>query len=42
MNTPLPRACSFCSGCSKADWDDASIKVAEQVSKPLDFIKKRD
>ena len=32
MNTPLPRACSFCSGCSKVDWDNASIKVAEQIT----------
>ena len=42
MNTPLPRACSFCSGCSKVDWDNASIKVAEQISRPLNFIKTRD
>ena len=39
MNTPLPRACSF---CSKVDWDNASIKVAEQISRPLNFIKTRD
>ena len=42
MNTPLHRAFSFCYGCSKVDWDNASIKVAEQISRPLNFIKTRD
>lgn len=41
MEKPLPNACSFCSGCSQKDWDAASINAAEQVKKPLVYIKNR-
>lgn len=41
MKRPLPNACSFCTGCSEQAWNDGTIEVAEQVQKPLPYIRER-
>lgn len=41
MENPLPNACSFCTGCSEEDWNEAGIDSAEQTKTPLPYIKDR-
>lgn len=33
------KACAWCNGCSKDMWDGMKISVAEQTSKPLEYVK---
>lgn len=33
------KAYAWCNGCSKDMWDGMKISVAEQTSKPLEYVK---
>lgn len=40
-NSPLPKACSFCNGCSEIKWNEGGIVAAEQSQNPLPYKKSR-
>ena len=43
INEPLPRACSWCNGNSKKQWNENNkIAVAEQVKSTLEYTKYGD
>lgn len=41
LDKPLPQACSFCTGCSEAKWNEGGIKAAEQSLQPVPYIRNR-